>query len=132
MANMVELRSGVIMSSFNPAPVKPTISLDVLQRVDIRVGTIRSVEDVPASNKLVALRVDFGDHERRILAGIKREREDPREIEGVQALFVVNLEAKKMAGDVSEGMLFDVGYADGLEPALTVPERQVPDGVRAG
>jgi len=33
---------------------------------------------------------------------------------------------------VSEGMLFDIGYADGLMPALAVPERPLPDGVRAG
>ncbi len=37
-----------------------------------------------------------------------------------------------MAGEVSEGMLFDLGYADGLGPALAVPERPVPDGTRAG
>ncbi len=37
-----------------------------------------------------------------------------------------------MAGQVSEGMLFDIGYADKLLPALAVPERPVPDGTRAG
>jgi hypothetical protein len=37
-----------------------------------------------------------------------------------------------MAGEMSEGMLFDLGYADGLVPALAVPERAVPDGTRAG
>lgn len=31
-----------------------------------------------------------------------------------------------------EGMLFDIGYADGLTPALAVPERALPDGARAG
>jgi len=44
----------------------------------------------------------------------------------------VNLEVKRMAGEVSEGMLFDIGYADGLPPALAMPERPVPDGARAG
>jgi tRNA-binding protein len=33
---------------------------------------------------------------------------------------------------VSEGMLFDIGYADGLIPALAIPERQVPNGARVG
>jgi tRNA-binding EMAP/Myf-like protein len=50
-----------------------------------------------------------------ILAGMKQERENPREIEGRQALFVVNLEPKKMMGQMSEGMLFDIGYADGRQ-----------------
>ena len=63
---------------------------------------------------------------------MKQERENPREIEGRQALFVVNLAPKKMMGQVSEGMLFDIGYADGLNPALAIPERHVPNGARAG
>jgi tRNA-binding protein len=88
---------------------------------------------VPKSDKLVQLTVNFGDHKRSILAGMRRERSDPQsEIEGRQALFVVNLEPRSMAGQVSEGMLFDIGYADGLVAVLAVPEKPVPDGCRAG
>ena len=114
------------------AEIKPVITLQELDRIDVRVGTIDSVEDLPGSDKLVRLIVNFGDHTRRILAGIKQERSNPRELEGKQALFVVNLEPKKMMGEVSEGMLFDIGFADGLRPAFAVPEWPVPDGVRAG
>ena len=119
-------------ASFAPAPVKPAVSFEAVERLDVRVGTIESVEDVAGSTKLVRLRVSFGDHRRNILAGMKRERANPRGIEGRQALFVVNLEPRRMAGEVSEGMLFDVGYADGLVPVLAVPETRVPDGARAG
>ena len=63
---------------------------------------------------------------------MKAERADPQEIRGRQALFVVNLEPKRMAGETSEGMLFDIGFADGITPVLAVPERSVPNGVRAG
>ena len=115
-----------------PAAVKPIVSLELLNQIDIRVGTILSVTDVAGSEKLVALQVNFGDHERTVLAGMKRERANPREIEGRQALFVVNLPPRKMAGIVSEGMLFDIGYADGIVPVLAVPEATVPDGARAG
>jgi tRNA-binding protein len=115
-----------------PAPIKPTVSLEVLNQVDVRVGTILSVNDVPNSDKLVQLRVSFGDHERTIVAGLKTERANPQEIVGKQALFVVNLEPRKMRGVLSEGMLFDVGYADGVRPVLAVPESSVPDGTRAG
>jgi tRNA-binding protein len=115
-----------------PAPVKPSISIDVVNQLDIRVGTIGAVDDVPGSDKHVALRVDFGDHQRTILSGIKQERANPKELEGRQALFVVNLEPRKMRGMVSEGMLFDIGYADGIKPALAVPEAPVPNGSRAG
>ena len=114
------------------APIKPTIPFDLLEKVDIRVGTILSVEDVPGSDRLVRLSVDFGDHRRCILAGMKQERANPGEIEGRQALFVVNLAPRKMMGEVSEGMLFDIGYADHITPVLAVPESPVPDGTRAG
>jgi tRNA-binding protein len=118
--------------SFEAAPIKPTISLNVLEQIDVRVGTIELVEDVRGSSKLVKLSVNFGDHRRTILAGMKQERENPKEIEGRQALFVVNLEPRKMAGEISEGMLFDIGYADGIQPVLAVPEGSVPNGARAG
>jgi len=115
----------------NIASVKAPISIDLLEKIDVRVGTIERVEDLKSSNKLVRLIVNFGDHKRTILAGIKEERENPQEIEGKQALFVVNIEPRKMVGEVSEGMLFDIGYADGLKPVLAVPEKQVPNGARA-
>jgi len=114
------------------AAIKPTIPKDLLDRVDIRVGTVRSVSDVPASKKLVRLTVDIGGREIRVLAGLRGERENPGELEGRQALFVVNLEPRPMAGEVSEGMLFDIGYADGIRPVLAVPEAPVPNGSRAG
>jgi len=114
------------------APVKPTITIDVLDRVDVRVGLIVSVDDVEGSKKLLKLTVDFGDFARTIVAGMKGEREDPTEIVGRQALFVVNLAPRTMAGVVSEGMLFDIGYADGVLPVLAQPERPVPNGTRAG
>lgn len=117
---------------FKPAPVKATITLADLEKIDIRVGTIVAVEDVSGSDKLVRLTVDFGDRQRNILAGLKQERADPESIKGVQALFVVNLEPRKMMGEMSEGMLFDIGYADGVQPVLAVPERIVPNGTRAG
>jgi tRNA-binding protein len=115
-----------------PAPIKPLITVDVLNQVDVRVGTILSVTDIPNSDNLMQLRVDFGDHERTIVAGITRERANPREIEGRQALFVVNLEPRKMRGVLSEGMLFDIGYVDGITPVLSVAESPVPNGTRAG
>lgn len=120
------------MNEFIPAPVKPIVAVQALEAMDIRVGTIERVEEVPSSEKLMKLTVNFGDHSRVILAGIRTERENPREIERKQALFVLNLEPRRMAGEISHGMLFDLGYADGILPALTVPERPVPNGIHAG
>jgi tRNA-binding protein len=115
-----------------PAPTKPLITSADLDKIDIRVGTILAVEDVRSSDKLVRLRVDFGDRTRTVLVGMKTERPDPKAIEGKQALFVVNLAPRKMAGEISEAMLFDLGYADGIIPVLAQPEAPVPNGTRAG
>jgi len=114
------------------APVKELIEFSEFEKIDIRVGTVTKVSELENSKKLMKLTVDFGDHVRSILAGIKQERDNPFEIEGKQALFVVNLPEQKMAGEVSQGMLFDIGYADKLTPCLAMPETPVPNGSRAG
>jgi tRNA-binding protein len=85
---------------------------------------------VPTSKKLLKMTVDFWDHRRTILAGIKKERVNPKEIEGTQALFVVNLPERNMAGEVSQGMLFDIGYADGIVPCLAMPEQRGQGGMK--
>jgi tRNA-binding protein len=120
------------MEPWKPAPVKAIVSLEAVEALDVRVGTIVRVDEVRRSDRLVRLTVDFGDHTRTIVAGLKTERAEPREIEGRQALFVVNLEPKVLRGERSEGMLFDIGFTDGIPPALAVPERPVPNGARCG
>ena len=113
-------------------PIKPEIKFKDFAKIDVRVGEIKRVKNVENSEKLVRLIVDFGDHERKILADLKKERENPREIEGAQALFVVNLPPRKMAGEISEGMLFDIGFENGIVPVLATPEKLIPNGASAG
>lgn len=112
--------------------VKKTISIKDLDKIDIRVGRILKVEDVEKSNNLVKLTVSFGDFERTIVSGMKNERENVKEIEGKQALFVVNLEPREIFGITSCGMVYDVGYENGILPVLAMPEKEVPDGVSLG
>ncbi len=114
------------------APIKSTVTLDDLQKLDIRVGTIQSVEEISGSDKLVKLIVDFGDRTRTILSGMKEERNNLKELKGQQALFTLNIAHRKMFGEVSEGMIFDIGWDDGIKPVLVVPEKPVPNGARAG
>lgn len=113
-------------------PIKPTVKYEDIEKLDIRVGRIEKVEDIEKSDKLVRLIVDFGDHKRKILVGMKKERSDVKEVEGRQALFIINLEPKMMMGELSEGMLFDIGYVNGVIPVLAIPEKEVPNGVNAG
>lgn len=114
------------------APIKPVVTSADLAKIDVRVGTIVSVHDVEGSRKLVRLAVDFGDRMRDVVAGLKGERADVTVLAGRQALFVVNLPPRTMAGVVSEAMLFDIGYADRITPVLAMPEAPVPNGALAG
>src|SRR6266849_6928 len=90
-----ERDAGAESNTMKPSPVKPTIPLSMLDALDIRVGTIEAVEDLPTSRKLVRLIVNSGDRRGTTLAGMKGERPDPREILRRQALFVVTLEPGK-------------------------------------
>ena len=117
--------------AFAPRPIKATIDQATLAAVDIRVGAILAAEDVPRSRRLVRLIVDFGDHRRTSLVGMKGQR-DLSALLGRQALFVVNLTPKPMAGGTSEAMLLDIGHLDGLEPVLAIPEAEAPNGASAG
>ncbi|GAM70671.1 structure-specific tRNA-binding protein [Vibrio sp. JCM 19236] len=80
------------------APIKEEISFDDFAKVDIRVGLILEVSEVAKSDKLMKLTVDFGDHTRSILAGIKQERENPKEIEGKQSSVCSELAGAKNGG----------------------------------
>jgi tRNA-binding protein len=132
LAQVERLLGGDTRTHFKPAEIKPPISLETCEALDVRAGTIRAVDIVPGADRLAALTVSFGQDTRTIVAGIRTEREQPGEIVGRQALFLLNVPPRRMRGLVSEGMLFDIGYADGVRPVLACPERPVPDGTRVG
>ena len=122
---------GARRRDFTPAPVKAALEPGTLEKIDVRAGTIRAAAPVSGADRLAVLTVDFGDRTRSIVAGIRTERPLLAAVVGAQALFVINLPPKTIR-QVSEGMLFDVGFADGLRPAFAQPEWPVPDGVRPG
>lgn len=124
--------SGAAALPHTPAPPKPEIPLNLVERVDLRVGTIVGIDEVPNANRLMRLTVDFGSEARTVLAGIREERKDPQVLVGRQALFYYNVPRKAIRGLESQAMLCDIGYADGLVPALLEPEWPVPNGTRAG
>lgn len=118
--------------TFVPTTAKPEIPFGDADKVDLRVGTILDMIEVPNADRLMQLTVDFGSDRRTVVAGIRQERSDPRVLIGRQALFYYNLPKRMIRGHLSEAMLCDVGYADGIAPALLEPERCVPNGTRAG
>lgn len=102
------------------------ISIDQFQQLDIRIGTINSAERLADSKKLLKLVVDFGDQTRTILAGIGRNVEDPKELEGQQAPFIINLEPKTLAGVTSEGMMLCASNESA--PVIMAPVTEVKPG----
>ncbi len=120
------------MEDTSNSNIKPQIEIEDLEKLDIRVGLIEKAEEVENSRKLIRLTVNFGDHARNILSAMKNDRDNIKEIEGMQCLFLVNLKPRKMAGEISEGMIMDIGSSDGIRPVLAIPEKKVPPGTRMG
>jgi len=83
--------------------LKPPISMDLLQKVDLRVGTVVRAERIPRANKLLKLEVDLGAV-RTIVAGIATTHE-PEDLVGRQVIVVANLEPARLMGVQSSGML---------------------------
>ncbi len=106
---------------------KAQIAFSDFEKVDIRVGLVKTADLVPDSRKLLKLLVDFGDlGERVVFSGIK-PWVDPSELEGKQVCFVVNLQPRKMSVGISEAMILASEGPSG-EFSLIVPEKPVPNG----
>ena len=104
-----------------------SVSFDDFVKLDIRIGTIRSVEEVPDTDKLLKLLVDLGDEEpRQIVSGIKHFFDDSKTLEGRQAPFVVNLEPRTIKGLESQGMIMAAGDDESF--SLLAPDKEVPPG----
>lgn len=92
--------------------IKPEISYEDFAKIDIRLGTITNAENVPGSEKLLKLMVDFGELGiRQILSGIAKDFK-PENLINKQTTFVINLATRKMMGLESQGMLFAIDNKD--------------------
>ena len=92
------------------------ISIDDFKKVEIRVGEIVSAEPILGSDKLLKLRVNFGDHERQVLSGIAKFFPDPAQLVGKRVPFVTNLAPRTMMGLESQAMIL----ATGGDPSTTL------------
>jgi methionyl-tRNA synthetase len=109
---------------------KARISIDEFAKIEVKVGTVKTAERVPETDKLLRLTVDFGEEElRQIVSGIHAYVNEPEDLVGRQLAFVTNLEPRTIKGLESNGMLFAVGQDDTF--AFLTPDREVPPGTRA-
>jgi methionyl-tRNA synthetase len=104
--------------------VKPEITLDILNKVDLRVATVLHAEAVPRAKKLLKLDIDMGE-KRTIVAGIS-ESYSPEDLVGRQVIVVANLKPAKLMGILSDGMLLAVVEKDGC--AVATLDKKVTPG----
>jgi methionyl-tRNA synthetase len=114
------------LESKTVSPVKSEIQFDDFSKMDIRVATIISAENVPKSKKLLKLVVDIGIENRTVLSGIS-EHFKPEEIIGKQVLYLANLAPRKMMGMESHGMILMAEDRDG-SLAFVQPGKEVWNG----
>ena len=112
------------------------ISYEQFKKMDIRIGTIREVEAVPETEKLLKCQIDFNETNeegevvlRQIVSGLHEYYPDPQILVGKQVLYILNLEPRTIKGVESMGMLMAVDGLDG-RPVLLVPEFTVGVGSR--
>jgi methionyl-tRNA synthetase len=107
------------------------ISIDDFAKVEVKVGTVKSAERVPETDKLLRLVVDFGEEAgpRQIVSGIAAYVPEPESLVGRQLSFVTNLAPRMIKGLESNGMLFAVGQGDTF--AFLTPDRPIPPGTSA-
>ena len=100
-------------ASYQAAPIKPEVSFDDFEKLDIRVGHIINCEKVKKSKKLLKFAIDDGSGvERTILSGIAAYYE-PEQLIGKDVLFVATFAPRKMMGIESQGMILSAVNFDG-------------------
>jgi methionyl-tRNA synthetase len=110
---------------------KPQITIDDFSKIEVQIGTVRSAERVPETDKLLRLTVDLNEEAgpRQIVSGINAYVPEPESLVGRQLAFITNLAPRTIRGLESNGMLFAVGSEDSF--AFLTPDRVVPPGTSA-
>ena len=110
-----------------PVADEDTIGIDDFMKVDLRVARIVSAEHVEGADKLLRLKLDIGEGERQVFAGIKSAY-DPATLEGRLTVMVANLAPRKMRFGLSEGMVLAAGDGKGI--FLLSPDDGAAPGMR--
>lgn len=105
-----------------------TITYEEFKKLDMRIGTIKEIEPVEGTDKLLRCQIDFGEENlRQIVSGIREYYPDYQSLIGKQVLYVVNLEPREIRGHMSHGMLMAVDGMEG-QPIFLTPEHPVNPG----
>jgi len=97
------------------------------QKMDIRVGEIKTADDIPGADKIFKLTVDIGGEERTLVAGIKKHY-NQEDLPGRKVLVLVNLEPKVIRGVESHGMVLCAHNEDRSQLVCTTVEKLIAVG----
>jgi methionine--tRNA ligase beta chain len=101
------------------------IDFNDFKKIEMKIGTIEKVEEIPNSDKLIKLKVNLGGEIKQAIAGIKKYYK-PQELEGKQFIFVTNLQPAKLMGELSEVMV--LAAVDAGKVVLIKPEKEIKNG----
>ena len=119
-------------ANYQPAPIKPNVSFEAFEKLDIRVGLIKDCQKVKKSKKLLQFTIDDGTgNDRTVLSGIAAFYEDPSVLIGKRILFVANFEPRQMMGLESQGMILSAVDADESLSVVTTT-KDVKPGCQVG
>ena len=127
MQRLEDIKKANEAANYKAKPVKPTVSFEDWEKLDIRVGTVLECERVPKMKKLLKFKIADGLTDRTIVSGIA-EHYAPEELVGKQVLFIANFAPRQFKnGLVSEGMILSAENFDG-SLAVTSVLREVKPG----
>ena len=106
----------------------PLLTIDEFLRAELRVATVLSAEPHPNADRLLVLKIDLGDEQRQLVAGI-RKHYTPEELVGKRIVVVANLQPATLRGVESQGMLLAASDDEG-RLSLVTPEKEVGVGAR--
>jgi methionine--tRNA ligase beta chain len=108
--------------------MKSIITFDDFSKLDLRVGKVVHCERKEGSEKLLRLKVDFGEEgERNILSGLAQWYQ-PEDLVDKEFIFIINLEPRKIMGEESQGMILAADAAQAEKPVPLKPKSKVPAG----
>ena len=123
-----KIEDDVIQSQLDKLPSndevnkEPEITYEEFMKIKLKVGLIKSAEKIKKSNKLLKLKVDVGNNERQIIAGIAKSYK-PEDLINKKVVIVSNLQPAKLFGELSEGMVLAVENKEGKLNVLEVGEK---------
>ena len=122
-----EIKKQNAAAAYKPKDIKPTVSFEDFEKLDIRVGTIKNCEKVKKANKLLKFTIDDGSGtDRTIVSGIAKFYK-PEELIGKQVCFIANFAPRKLMGIESQGMILSAENFDG-SLSVTRIDREVKPG----